>query len=391
MDTADTFATSMEMPSGSSPISVDSAAARNAARMSNFHDSAMPSGDDFAAAAERLGGRHSASTSQLQVLEHPLMLSSTGSSVSATPVNGGLMSLPRGLPQVFSCDSLASSQQFGGAADSYAVPTAPLGAMDVPSIFAAGNARKTALMTMGGSSEGPGVVVPNAVFFAGQREANSSAAMSELRVTAFLCVAAELPRPAIVTDDDLEHGRAVFKHIPLHDTMECQLAPHVAAAVEFIAAMRAQGRRVLIYCRQGRSRSASVAAAYLRTETGCSFDAALEFLRQRRSAEPNPGFCMQLDAMAVAPQQRERLMSATDSYLIDCPDASVNSAYGNPVLASAPSSPLPWAAHERRPSYFAAAAQWSAPATRDVSPSLSPRAESAMPMIRRRRASGATF
>jgi hypothetical protein len=145
------------------------------------------------------------------------------------------------------------------------------------------------------SIQGVAVVIPHAVFFCSEREVNTLQLVQVKFVSAFLSVAREAGRPSFVTDADIETGAARFMHLKLEDDASTILKKHFGRAFRFIDAARAAGHRVMIYCRQGQSRSASFAAAYLMREAKIGFQEALERLRAFRRADPNFIFCRQLD------------------------------------------------------------------------------------------------
>ncbi|KAJ7474938.1 dual specificity phosphatase, partial [Mycena latifolia] len=56
-----------------------------------------------------------------------------------------------------------------------------------------------------------------------------------------------------------------------------------------------RGKGVLVHCKQGVSRSSSIVLAYLIRNHVMSYDAALAFVKRKRSgAKPNPGFARAL-------------------------------------------------------------------------------------------------
>ena len=67
------------------------------------------------------------------------------------------------------------------------------------------------------------------------------------------------------------------------------------AAAGWVQAQLGEGRRVVINCAQGRSRSGAAACAWLMASRRISADAALaEIQRSRPLVQPNPGFMAQL-------------------------------------------------------------------------------------------------
>lgn len=73
------------------------------------------------------------------------------------------------------------------------------------------------------------------------------------------------------------------------------------------AAVRAGGA-CLVYCKNGRSRSAAVCTAYLMRHRGLTRERAFQTVKSARPvAEPNPGFWSQLQKYEEALQSWSRL------------------------------------------------------------------------------------
>eukprot|EP01062_Namystynia_karyoxenos_P046234 TRINITY_DN34560_c0_g1_i1.p1 TRINITY_DN34560_c0_g1~~TRINITY_DN34560_c0_g1_i1.p1 ORF type:complete len:205 (+),score=36.35 TRINITY_DN34560_c0_g1_i1:75-617(+) len=116
-------------------------------------------------------------------------------------------------------------------------------------------------------------------------------------------------------------GDAITYHsVPGSDSQSTDLLSHFDGAADFIAsALReppdegaaagggaAQGphRWVLVHCQAGRSRSATVLAAYLIRAHGLTAEEAVaEVRRARPIAQPNPGFVRQLREYEAALRQ----------------------------------------------------------------------------------------
>ncbi|CCW69032.1 unnamed protein product [Phytomonas sp. Hart1] len=82
-----------------------------------------------------------------------------------------------------------------------------------------------------------------------------------------------------------------YHAVPLRDRHDQDLAAHLDGAFSFIRRARSAGGRVLVYCRRGISRSASIVIAYLMVDQGRAYDEALGFVRERRSCvSPNLAF-----------------------------------------------------------------------------------------------------
>ncbi len=71
-------------------------------------------------------------------------------------------------------------------------------------------------------------------------------------------------------------------------------------ALEFIDKIREKGGRVLVFCTQGISRSATIVMAYLMWKKKWNYQQVLPYLRGMRSRiNPNLGFCIQLRAWGI--------------------------------------------------------------------------------------------
>ena len=84
-------------------------------------------------------------------------------------------------------------------------------------------------------------------------------------------------------------------YIELDDDDAQDLGEAFELGLEAIAAAHRGGRRVLVHCERGASRSVSLICAHLMGEERLELDAALGYVRRcRPEASPNPGFLMQL-------------------------------------------------------------------------------------------------
>ncbi|KAL3685734.1 hypothetical protein R1sor_003756 [Riccia sorocarpa] len=113
--------------------------------------------------------------------------------------------------------------------------------------------------------------------------------LQNLNVTHILAVAGgvDMPFPR-----DFKYTR-----IEVLDSAEVDLAQHFERCFAFIDEARMNGGAVLVHCFAGRSRSVTVAVAYLMKKYGMRFPQALAHVTSRRKeAQPNPGFLRQLQA-----------------------------------------------------------------------------------------------
>ncbi|KAL2653722.1 hypothetical protein R1flu_021850 [Riccia fluitans] len=86
-----------------------------------------------------------------------------------------------------------------------------------------------------------------------------------------------------------------YMRIEVLDSAEVDLAHHFDRCFAFIDEARMNGGGVLVHCFAGRSRSVTVAVAYLMKNYGLRLPQALAHVTSRRKeAQPNPGFLRQL-------------------------------------------------------------------------------------------------
>lgn len=109
----------------------------------------------------------------------------------------------------------------------------------------------------------------------------------------------------VVSVGEEEGARAVERNmrgvvtriVDLKDDSMQSAFPHFDGLVSFMRETRAQGRRTLVHCRMGVSRSATMVLAFLMAEFRTSLGQALLMLRQRRSFI-NPNIRFQRDLLA---------------------------------------------------------------------------------------------
>lgn len=111
----------------------------------------------------------------------------------------------------------------------------------------------------------------------GSEQAQARAVFDRLRVTRVVNCSVELPHyfeagsplRSIDTPTDIAYFR-----VPVHDQTAADLRPHIEGACDFIHTSLGEGRRVLVHCAQGLSRSAAIVIAYLIRHHGCAMGEA---------------------------------------------------------------------------------------------------------------------
>ena len=101
-------------------------------------------------------------------------------------------------------------------------------------------------------------------------------------------------------------GLAEYLRIPIEDALTADLSAHLDSAVDFMAAAIRDGGAVLVHCKQGVSRSASIVIAYCMREHGLTFREALAHVHKRKWVRPNEAFVEQLRRWEQSLHPRER-------------------------------------------------------------------------------------
>ncbi|XP_023498510.2 dual specificity phosphatase 28 [Equus przewalskii] len=153
----------------------------------------------------------------------------------------------------------------------------------------------------------PFVRVAPSLFLGSARAAAAPELLARAGVTLCVNVSRQQPGPSAPGVGELR--------VPVFDDPAEDLLVHLeptCAAME--AAVRAGGA-CLVYCKNGRSRSAAVCTSYLMRHRGLGLEAAFQAVKSARPvAEPNPGFWAQLQKYEEALQSRSLLpRSARDS------------------------------------------------------------------------------
>ena len=77
--------------------------------------------------------------------------------------------------------------------------------------------------------------------------------------------------------------------------MSAKLFPYFDLVADKIHTTLFEGGKVMVYCRAGMSRSASLCIAYFMRHHNMTMDEAFQFVKEKRPIiHPNPGFVRQL-------------------------------------------------------------------------------------------------
>ncbi|XP_075954639.1 dual specificity phosphatase 28 [Anarhichas minor] len=129
--------------------------------------------------------------------------------------------------------------------------------------------------------------VTSALFISNARSACSDELLQQEAVTLCINVSKQQPFSA---------AAAVAKlRVPVYDDPNEDLYAHFDRVADAIQKEVNRGGRGLVYCKNGRSRSATVCVAYLMKHRGMTLSDALQKVKTaRHEIDPNPGFMSQL-------------------------------------------------------------------------------------------------
>jgi protein-tyrosine phosphatase len=93
-----------------------------------------------------------------------------------------------------------------------------------------------------------------------------------------------------------------FLRVPVVDERDQEIHFYFQQAIDFIeSALGKDGNRVVIHCKHGQSRSATIAAAWLIQCRGHTTDGAISYLKEcRPKVSPNEGFITQLKSFELS-------------------------------------------------------------------------------------------
>lgn len=135
---------------------------------------------------------------------------------------------------------------------------------------------------------------------------NKPELIEQIQITNILNVSARCKNKYIYCDnkcncmdgckiENFENLMFNYYHIKLNDTPEQNILAHFDSTINTIEIARLSGKRILIHCRMGVSRSATIIIAYLMFLYKTDFNSAFSFVKNKRpKIEPNVGFINQL-------------------------------------------------------------------------------------------------
>ncbi|XP_020030534.1 dual specificity phosphatase 28 [Castor canadensis] len=142
--------------------------------------------------------------------------------------------------------------------------------------------------------------VAPALFLGNARAAGATDLLVRAGVTLCVNVSRQQPGPRAPGVAELR--------VPVFDDPAEDLLAHLEPTCAAIEAAARAGGACLVYCKNGRSRSAAICTAYLMRHRGLNLAHAFQKVKSARPvAEPNPGFWSQLQKYEQTLQAQGRL------------------------------------------------------------------------------------
>ncbi|KAK9728961.1 DEK C terminal domain [Popillia japonica] len=140
--------------------------------------------------------------------------------------------------------------------------------------------------------------------------------------------------------DNFFPGNFDYLNVRVYDDEKTDLLKHWDDTFKYISKARQQGSKVLVHCKMGISRSASVVIAYAMKAYNWEFKRALQHVKEKRSCiKPNTSFLAQLETyqgMLVAMKNKEKLQRSKSETNLKSP----GSGKEEKVLAGSKPTPL---------------------------------------------------
>ncbi|XP_017575498.1 dual specificity phosphatase 28 isoform X2 [Pygocentrus nattereri] len=141
--------------------------------------------------------------------------------------------------------------------------------------------------------------VTDALLISNARSACNDQLVQQEAVTLCINVSKQQPFPST---------RVSTFRVPVYDDPNEDLYKYFDRCADAIHAEAGRGGRTVVYCKNGRSRSATICVAFLMKHQGLTLTEAFQVVKSARSVvEPNPGFWAQLE------RYEQELQNTTDT------------------------------------------------------------------------------
>mmetsp|Transcript_4020 Transcript_4020/g.13490 ORF Transcript_4020/g.13490 Transcript_4020/m.13490 type:complete len:247 (-) Transcript_4020:106-846(-) len=153
-------------------------------------------------------------------------------------------------------------------------------------------------LELGSSPRGPNVmedswkgeIVPGFLYLSDRMTAGDADRLNSLGVTHVVNVSTDIPNFFEGKDVGGQHRRITYKRCALKDRIDADVGAHFDAACAFIEDARVNNGRVLVHCRAGMSRSATIVIGYIMITKRWDLKRSLHYVDSCRFVQPNSGF-----------------------------------------------------------------------------------------------------
>ncbi len=130
--------------------------------------------------------------------------------------------------------------------------------------------------------------IQNGVYIGDIASANNEVELKKLGITHIIT--------AILGVNPSFPGDFVYLNVPIRDIESEDIKSHLKTTTQFIENAVLSGGKVLVHCIYGKSRSATIVAAWVMCRNGYTVDDTIQFLQKKRECvDPNPAFREQLE------------------------------------------------------------------------------------------------
>ncbi|CAI2325336.1 unnamed protein product [Caenorhabditis sp. 36 PRJEB53466] len=138
------------------------------------------------------------------------------------------------------------------------------------------------------SGDGITLITPN-IYLGSQLDSLDETMLKALDISAVINLSVTCPKSVCITEDKN------FMRIPVNDSYQEKLTPYFPMAFEFLERLRKSGKKCLIHCLAGISRSPTLCISYIMRYMQMGSDDAYRYVKERRpSISPNFNFMGQL-------------------------------------------------------------------------------------------------
>ncbi|KAM6954057.1 dual specificity phosphatase 28 [Aplochiton taeniatus] len=140
--------------------------------------------------------------------------------------------------------------------------------------------------------------VTKCLFISDGRSACSEDLLQQEAVTLCINVSRQQPFPS---------SHTATMRVPVYDDPHEDLYPYFDPCADAIAGEADKGGHSVVYCKNGRSRSATICIAYLMKHRQLTLKDAFQKVKTSRSVvDPNPGFWAQLEKYELELERRRK-------------------------------------------------------------------------------------